>query len=115
MSSGVDATLYAGDYALSTLCLGRSVRFRQQVGTVAVTAIGMFAGGAGHATAPPTPMSRQVVVGGMTGADPHEVVDGNDPAASTATTGWSDSSSPTGCTTAKEGLRRDPGTIGDQR
>jgi pyruvate/2-oxoglutarate dehydrogenase complex dihydrolipoamide acyltransferase (E2) component len=45
--------------------MARSVRFRQQVGTVAVTAIGMFAGGSGYAIAPPTLMSLQVVVGGM--------------------------------------------------
>jgi hypothetical protein len=53
--------LFPAMYAL----MGRSVRFRQQVGTVAVTAIGMFAGGGGHAIAPPTLMSLQVVVGGM--------------------------------------------------
>jgi pyruvate/2-oxoglutarate dehydrogenase complex dihydrolipoamide acyltransferase (E2) component len=53
--------LFPAMYAL----MGRSVRFRRQVGTVAVTAIGMFAGGAGHAIAPPTLMSLQVVVGGM--------------------------------------------------
>ncbi len=46
--------------------MGRSVRFRQQTGTVAVTAVGMFAGGGGSAIAPPTLMSLQVVVGGMT-------------------------------------------------
>ena len=45
--------------------MGRSVRFRQRVGTVAVTAIGMFAGGGGYALAPPTLMSLQVVVGGI--------------------------------------------------
>jgi pyruvate/2-oxoglutarate dehydrogenase complex dihydrolipoamide acyltransferase (E2) component len=45
--------------------IGRSVRFRQQVGTVAVTAVGMFAGGGGFAVAPPTLMSLQVFVGGM--------------------------------------------------
>jgi pyruvate/2-oxoglutarate dehydrogenase complex dihydrolipoamide acyltransferase (E2) component len=45
--------------------MGRSVRVRQRVGTVAVTAVGMFAGGSGFAIAPPTLMSLQVVVGGM--------------------------------------------------
>jgi pyruvate/2-oxoglutarate dehydrogenase complex dihydrolipoamide acyltransferase (E2) component len=54
--------------------MGRSVRFRQRVGTVAVTAVGMFAGGGGFAIAQPTLMSLQVVVGGMT-ARPR-VVDG---------------------------------------
>jgi pyruvate/2-oxoglutarate dehydrogenase complex dihydrolipoamide acyltransferase (E2) component len=62
--------LFPAMYAL----MGRSVRFRQQVGTVAVTAIGMFAGGGGYAIAPPTLMSLQVVVGGMS-PRPH-VIDG---------------------------------------
>lgn len=53
--------LFPAMYAL----VGRSVRFRQQVGTVAVTAIGMFAAGGGFAIAPPSLMSLQVVVGGM--------------------------------------------------
>jgi pyruvate/2-oxoglutarate dehydrogenase complex dihydrolipoamide acyltransferase (E2) component len=53
--------LFPAMYAL----MGQSVRFRQRVGTVAVTAIGMFAGGGGYAIAPPTLMSLQVVVGGM--------------------------------------------------
>jgi pyruvate/2-oxoglutarate dehydrogenase complex dihydrolipoamide acyltransferase (E2) component len=48
------------------LVLGRSVRMRQRVGTVAVTAVGMFAGGSGFAVAAPSLMSLQVVVGGMT-------------------------------------------------
>lgn len=46
--------------------MGRSVRIRQRAGTVAVTAVGMFAGGGGFAIAQPTLMSLQVVVGGMT-------------------------------------------------
>jgi pyruvate/2-oxoglutarate dehydrogenase complex dihydrolipoamide acyltransferase (E2) component len=45
--------------------MGRSVRARQRVGTVAVTAVGMFAGGGGFGIAPPTLMSLQVVVGGI--------------------------------------------------
>lgn len=45
--------------------MGRSVAARQRSGTVAVTAVGMFAGGAGFAIAPLTLMSLQVVVGGM--------------------------------------------------
>ena len=53
--------LFPAMYAL----MGRSVGFRRQVGTVAVTAIGMFAGGGGYAIAPPTLMSLQVVVGGV--------------------------------------------------
>jgi pyruvate/2-oxoglutarate dehydrogenase complex dihydrolipoamide acyltransferase (E2) component len=54
--------------------MGRSARFHQQVGTVAVTAIGMFAGGGGYAIAPQTLMSLQVVVGGM--SERPRVVDG---------------------------------------
>ena len=46
--------------------MGRSVRARQRVGTVAVTAVGMFAGGGGFGIAPPTLMSLQVLVGGIT-------------------------------------------------
>jgi pyruvate/2-oxoglutarate dehydrogenase complex dihydrolipoamide acyltransferase (E2) component len=46
--------------------MGRSVRVRQHSGTVAVTAVGMFAGGGGFAIAQPTLMSLQVVVGGLT-------------------------------------------------
>jgi hypothetical protein len=37
--------------------MDRSVRARQRVGTVAVTAVGMFAGGGGFDLAPPTLMS----------------------------------------------------------
>lgn len=48
------------------LLMARSVRMRQRVGTVAVTAVGMFAGGGGFAIAAPSLMSLQVVVGGMT-------------------------------------------------
>lgn len=46
--------------------LGRSVRAKQYTGTVAVTAIGMFAGGGGFGIAQPSLMSLQVVVGGLT-------------------------------------------------
>ena len=46
--------------------MARSVAIRQHVGTVAVTAVGMFAGGGGFGLAPLTLMSLQVVVGGMT-------------------------------------------------
>jgi pyruvate/2-oxoglutarate dehydrogenase complex dihydrolipoamide acyltransferase (E2) component len=55
---GVIPALYA--------LMGRSVRVRQHSGTVAVTAVGMFAGGGGFAVAQPTLMSLQVVVGGVT-------------------------------------------------
>ena len=46
--------------------MGRSVRVRQHVGTVAVTAVGMFAAGGGFAISQPTLMSLQAVVGGVT-------------------------------------------------
>ena len=55
--------------------MGRSVRTRQQTGTVTVTAVGMFAGGGGFAIAPTSLMSLQVVVGGMTQRP--RVIDGN--------------------------------------
>lgn len=54
--------------------LSRSVRMRQRAGTVAVTAVGMFAEGGGFAIAPLALMSLQVVVGGI--ADRPRVVDG---------------------------------------
>ena len=54
--------------------IATSVRVRQRTGTVAVTAVGMFAGGGGFAIAPLTLMSLQVVVGGMT--QQPRVVDG---------------------------------------
>jgi pyruvate/2-oxoglutarate dehydrogenase complex dihydrolipoamide acyltransferase (E2) component len=43
----------------------RSVRAHQLMGTVQVTAVGMFAGGGGFALAPPTLASVLVVVGGL--------------------------------------------------
>jgi pyruvate/2-oxoglutarate dehydrogenase complex dihydrolipoamide acyltransferase (E2) component len=43
----------------------RSVRVRQRVGTVAVTAVGMFGGGGGFGITQPALMSLQVVVGGV--------------------------------------------------
>jgi pyruvate/2-oxoglutarate dehydrogenase complex dihydrolipoamide acyltransferase (E2) component len=46
--------------------MGRSVRVRQHTGTVAVTAVGMFAGGGGFGITQPTLMSLQVVAGGVT-------------------------------------------------
>ncbi|MGZ4608446.1 MAG: 2-oxo acid dehydrogenase subunit E2 [Blastococcus sp.] len=45
--------------------MARSVRVRRQIGTVQVTAVGMFAGGGGFAIAPPTLASLMVVVGGL--------------------------------------------------
>ncbi len=45
--------------------MARSVAIRQRVGTVAVTSVGMFAGGGGFGTTPLSLMSVEVVVGGM--------------------------------------------------
>jgi pyruvate/2-oxoglutarate dehydrogenase complex dihydrolipoamide acyltransferase (E2) component len=45
--------------------MGRSVRIRQRIGTVGVTAVGMFAGGGGFGITQLTLMSLQVVVGGV--------------------------------------------------
>jgi pyruvate/2-oxoglutarate dehydrogenase complex dihydrolipoamide acyltransferase (E2) component len=55
---GVIPVLYAA--------MGRSVRVRQRIGTVGVTAVGMFAGGGGFGITPLTVMSLQVLVGGIT-------------------------------------------------
>jgi pyruvate/2-oxoglutarate dehydrogenase complex dihydrolipoamide acyltransferase (E2) component len=54
--------------------MGKSVRARQRVGTVAVTAVGMFAGGGGYGITPPALMSLQIVVGGI--SERPRVVDG---------------------------------------
>jgi pyruvate/2-oxoglutarate dehydrogenase complex dihydrolipoamide acyltransferase (E2) component len=53
--------LYRAMYAV----MGRSRRVRLATGTVQVTAVGMFGGGAGFAIAPPTLASLVVVVGGL--------------------------------------------------
>jgi pyruvate/2-oxoglutarate dehydrogenase complex dihydrolipoamide acyltransferase (E2) component len=45
--------------------MARSTRARRRIGTVAVTAVGMFGGGGGFGIAQPTLMSLQVVVGGV--------------------------------------------------
>jgi len=55
---GAPAAMYA--------VLSRSVRLRQRIGTVAVTAVGMFGGGGGFAITAPALMPLQVVVGGIT-------------------------------------------------
>lgn len=46
--------------------MARSVAVRQRAGTVSVTAVGMFAHGGGFGLTPPTMMSLEVVVGGIT-------------------------------------------------
>jgi pyruvate/2-oxoglutarate dehydrogenase complex dihydrolipoamide acyltransferase (E2) component len=45
--------------------MARSVRAHELVGTVQVSAVGMFAGGGGFAIAPPTLASCTIVVGGL--------------------------------------------------
>ncbi|HLN66491.1 MAG TPA: 2-oxo acid dehydrogenase subunit E2 [Streptosporangiaceae bacterium] len=54
--------------------MARSVAARQRVGTVAATAVGMFAGGAGFGITALTVMSLHVIVGGM--SQRPRVVDG---------------------------------------
>lgn len=54
--------------------VARSVAARRRVGTAAVTAVGMFAGGGGFGLTPLTLMSLEVVVGGM--SQRPRVVDG---------------------------------------
>jgi pyruvate/2-oxoglutarate dehydrogenase complex dihydrolipoamide acyltransferase (E2) component len=53
--------------ALTAMCavMARSVAARQRVGTIAVTAVGMFAGGAGFGITQLSVMSLDVIVGGM--------------------------------------------------
>src|SRR6478752_9557248 len=54
--------------------MARSVTARQRIGTVAVTAVGMFAGGGGFGITPLTLMSLEIIVGGM--SQRPRVVDG---------------------------------------
>ena len=59
------ATRIPGALPAMYAVMARSVAARQRVGTVAVTAVGMFAGGAGFGITPLSLMSLDVVVGGM--------------------------------------------------
>jgi pyruvate/2-oxoglutarate dehydrogenase complex dihydrolipoamide acyltransferase (E2) component len=45
--------------------MARSTTARRRVGTVLVTAVGMFGGGGGHGIAPMTMMSLELLVGGI--------------------------------------------------
>ncbi|MDT4921795.1 MAG: hypothetical protein QOI15_2697 [Pseudonocardiales bacterium] len=54
-----------GLYRLMFAAMSRSRRVHRQSGTVQVSAVGMFAGGAGFAVAPPTLASLLVIVGGV--------------------------------------------------
>jgi pyruvate/2-oxoglutarate dehydrogenase complex dihydrolipoamide acyltransferase (E2) component len=59
------ATRIPGVVSAMYAVMSRSVAVRQRVGTVAVTAVGMFAGGSGFGLTPMSLMSLEVVVGGM--------------------------------------------------
>jgi pyruvate/2-oxoglutarate dehydrogenase complex dihydrolipoamide acyltransferase (E2) component len=59
------ATRIPGALPAMYAVMARSVAIRQRVGTVAVTSVGMFAGGGGFGTTPLSLMSVEVVVGGM--------------------------------------------------
>lgn len=47
------------------LVMNRSIRVRQRVGTVAVSAVGMFGGGGGFGVAPLALTPLQIIVGGI--------------------------------------------------
>ena len=68
------ATHIPGAVSAMYAVMARSVAARQRIGTVAVTAVGMFAGGGGFGITPMTMMSLEVVVGGM--SQRPRVVDG---------------------------------------
>jgi pyruvate/2-oxoglutarate dehydrogenase complex dihydrolipoamide acyltransferase (E2) component len=59
------ATRIPGAIPAMYAVMARSVTARQRIGTVAVTAVGMFAGGGGFGITPMTLMSLEVIVGGM--------------------------------------------------
>jgi len=60
------ATRIPGAVPAMYAVMARSVSARQRIGTVAVTAVGMFAGGGGFGITSLTLMSLEVIVGGMT-------------------------------------------------
>jgi pyruvate/2-oxoglutarate dehydrogenase complex dihydrolipoamide acyltransferase (E2) component len=59
------ATRIPGAVPAMYAVMARSVSARQRIGTVAVTAVGMFAGGGGFGITPLSLMSLEVIVGGM--------------------------------------------------
>jgi pyruvate/2-oxoglutarate dehydrogenase complex dihydrolipoamide acyltransferase (E2) component len=59
------ATRIPGTVPAMYAVMARSVTARQRIGTVAVTAVGMFAGGGGFGITPLSLMSLEVIVGGM--------------------------------------------------
>ena len=72
--AGPSATRIPGVIPAMYAVMARSVATRQRIGTVAVTAVGMFAGGGGFGITPLTLMSLEVIVGGM--SQRPRVVDG---------------------------------------
>jgi len=72
--AGPAATRIPGTVPAMYAVMARSVAARQRVGTVAVTAVGMFAGGGGFGITPLSLMSLDVIVGGM--SQRPRVVDG---------------------------------------
>ena len=71
-----------GTLSAMNAVMARSVAARQRIGTVAVTAVGMFAGGAGFGLTPLSLMSLDVIVGGM--SQPRRPRAGRPPAPSSA-------------------------------
>jgi pyruvate/2-oxoglutarate dehydrogenase complex dihydrolipoamide acyltransferase (E2) component len=63
--AGPTATRIPGVIPAMYAVLARSVAARQHIGTVAVTAVGMFAGGGGFGITSLSLMSLEVIVGGM--------------------------------------------------
>jgi pyruvate/2-oxoglutarate dehydrogenase complex dihydrolipoamide acyltransferase (E2) component len=63
--AGPAATRIPGMVPAMYAVLARSVAARQRIGTVAVTAVGMFAGGGGFGVTSLSLMSLEVIVGGM--------------------------------------------------
>jgi 2-oxoacid dehydrogenases acyltransferase (catalytic domain) len=63
--AGPTATRIPGALPAMYAAMSRSVAARQRVGTVAVTAVGMFAGGGGFGITPMTVMPLEVIVGGL--------------------------------------------------
>jgi pyruvate/2-oxoglutarate dehydrogenase complex dihydrolipoamide acyltransferase (E2) component len=59
------ATRIPGTIQAMYAVMARSIAARQRIGTVAVTAVGMFAGGGGFGITPLSLMSLEVIVGGM--------------------------------------------------
>lgn len=77
------AAAIPGVSRLMYVAMARSVRIRQSIGTVAVTNVGMFGGGGGFGMSPPTVMSLEMIVGGISRRpavvddriEPREIID----------------------------------------